>query len=186
LLISGPDMQAEGREDVEKLGNHFRLAPSKMLVASSLGTFSSEKKRRDGPRLCVNRLGRSRGAIPPYLYREYEPEELPLYDSSSEGTGWSTGRDYGNYSTLFPQGMESFDLDHIGPAIDAFTEQFDFDSFLNNQLGPDWPVEANDWGVGFTSTWPALPPPDTPHVLHYSTIVESAPGEGDDDAGSVD
>ena len=115
-LRPGSDIPSECREAVENLGNLFRLAPSRTPSASSSRAASDEGERRLRPRLCVNSFTRRRGAKAPYLYREYEPEELLLYDSSSKGSGW------------FGPPTEQ-----LSPLVD-----FDFDSFLNDGAGLDY------------------------------------------------
>lgn len=82
-------MHAHGLKAVEKVGERFRIASSQTSLGSPSAVTRNSNKSIDGPRLCVTRVTRSRGA-PPFLclYHEYEPVELALYDSCCKGTGW--------------------------------------------------------------------------------------------------
>jgi hypothetical protein len=134
-LQYGSEVRAGARKTIEELGEHFRLASSH---PSRPGVSQATRRSRgsgDGPRLRVSRFTRGRGAIPPYLYHESEPEELPLYDSSVKGTGWLNVRD--SRTSTFPHIEQHFHLDFSALEASDVLNDFDFDSFLNSDpVGP--------------------------------------------------
>lgn len=137
-LQYGSEVRAGARKTVEELGKHFRLASSHLSRPAPSQAPCRSRGSRDGPRLCVSRFTRGRGAIPPYLYHDYEPEELPLYDSSAKGPGWLNVRERDSRTSAFPQHIEQhFHLDFSGLETSDVLNDFDFDSFLNSDpVGP--------------------------------------------------
>jgi hypothetical protein len=129
-LQYGSEVRAGARKTIEELGQHFIQARSRSSWPAS---------SRDSPRLCVKRFTRGRGAIPPYLYHEYEPEELLLYDSSGKGSGWLNVRERDSRTSAFPLIEQHFHLDFSGLEASDVLHDFDFDSFLNTDpVGPDF------------------------------------------------
>jgi hypothetical protein len=176
-LKSGSDVHPDSRKVVEELGKRFRTASSQISLASSSAGPCHNEEGRDAPRLCVTGFARGRGAIPPYLYHEYEPEELPLYDSSSKGTGWlnATGRSSG--APFFSHASEHFNLDFSSLEDSEVLNDFDFDSFLNP---PDADMHAvfedaflHDHPIDYAAaTWHAQPGPVDLNVLLSTPLTQ--------------
>jgi hypothetical protein len=129
-IRSGYDVPSGSRKAVDALGKRFRTASSQSLGAFSSGVICCKDEGRDSPRLCVSRF-RERGAIPPYLYHEYGPDELTIYDSSSRGSGWLNATDRSSGASVFEHRLEHFNLDFSGLEAGDVLNDFDFDSFLN-------------------------------------------------------
>lgn len=164
-LQPGSDVRADARKAIEELGQRFRKASPQPSQATSSAAPGHRGQRKDGgPRLCVTRFTRARGAIPPYLYREYRPEEIPLYDSSCKGTGWLSATDRRNGSPYFPHLSPHLSFDFSGLEDSDVLHDFDFDSFLNNTAPDDTHTIFGDPFVHHYPVADALPiwpvPPD--------------------------
>jgi hypothetical protein len=140
-LQYGSEVRAGARKTVEELGKHFQRASSHSSRPAVSQAACRSRGSRDGPRLRVSRFTRGRGAIPPYLYHESEPEELPLYDSSAEGSGWLDVREGNSRTSAFPHIEQHFHLDFAGLEASDVLNDFDFDSFLNSD--PAGPPDLN-------------------------------------------
>ena len=214
-LRPGSNIPPERREAVESLGNLFRLAPSRTPSASSSRAASDKDKHKQRPRLCVNSFTSPRGACSPYLYREYEPEELLLYDSSSEGSGWLAGRNDRYFSRFRITRTEASPDYSFGSPDDQLSplHHFDFNSFLNDGYEPGtdhflfnppvrvpavqgplmmdgsfqvWPTQVNTGPSDLNDDeLSAFTSVQIPHVLPHSHTTV-APNQALDDADSVD
>lgn len=118
---------------------------------------SHSDEARNGPRLCVTRLTRGRGAMAPYLYHEYQPQEIPLYDSSSTGTGWLNATGRGSGSPHFTYSSSHFNLDFSGLENADALNDLDFDSLLNNTEPADMHSVFGD------------------HFLHHNPVGDISP-----------
>jgi hypothetical protein len=135
-LQYGSEVRAGARKTIEELGEQFRLASSHPSRPALSQAACRSRGSRDGPRLCVSRFTRGRGPKPPYLYHEYEPEELLLYDSSSK-SGWLNVRERDSRTSAFPHIEQHFHLDISSVEASDVLNDFDFDSFLNSDpVGP--------------------------------------------------
>lgn len=181
-LLAGPDARADSREAIEELGKRFRVASSQTFRASLSRPICCNDGTRDKLRLCVSRLTRGRGAYPPYLYHEYVPEELTLYDSSSNGSGWLDSTDRSSAPGLFPHVDEqhfSFDIGDLETGY--ILHDFDFDTFLDNadngfgflpddQPMADWPAQPGPFDL---NTLVATPFPTGHHHVNFGSQTDS-------------
>jgi hypothetical protein len=131
-IQSGYDVPSDSRKAVEELGKRFRKASSQSSVTFSSRSTYYKGEGRGSPRLCVSRF-RERGAIPPYLFHEYGPDELTIYDSSSRGSGWLNATDRSSGASVFEHRLEHFNLDFSGLEAADVLNDFHFDSFLNHE-----------------------------------------------------
>jgi hypothetical protein len=180
-LQYGSDVRADGRKAVEELGKRFRNASSRTSQASPSKVTCHNDEGRGGPRLCVSRFTRGRGAIPPFLYHEHEPEELPLYDSSTRGSGWLNATDRSSGAPGFPHVDEHFNLDFTELEAGEVLQDFDFDSFLDNQpdvdmhnpFNVDQDVLPHYHPVGDAAPpWPAQPGPLDLNALLATPLMQ--------------
>lgn len=156
-LQSGSDVRADARKTIEEVGQRFRKASSQTAQATSSATPGHHDERKDSPRLFVTRFTRARGAIPPYLYREYRPEAIPLYDSSSKGTGWLSATDRRHGSPYFPHLSPHLSFDFSALEESDALNDFDFDSFLNGTTPDDTQTVFGDPFVHHHPVGDALP-----------------------------
>ena len=190
-LQSGSDVRADARKAVEALGKHFRKALSQKSHAASSATTCRNSECKDGPRLYVTRFTRHRGAIPPYLYREYEPEELPLYDSSSKSTGWLNPNDGNDLAPFLSHPSEHLSYD-FSALEDDVLHDFDFDSFLNTADDADmYPVFGDPFLHGDPAgnalpAWPVPTGPDHLNVFSTHAVNSHLYTHGEEDTDSVD
>ena len=157
-LIPSSFPQLEDRKTVEKLGHLFRLGTSQ-IPSTFFGAASGEEEHGDGPRLRLY-FTRSRGAMAPYLYREHEPEEDLLYESSSQGSGWLTGNVHGSFPLFFSHSVDNVAPDHFMQTTDDSSAQLNFGFHVNHIPASDMHLSYDLFDTG--QGWPALDSPLSP------------------------
>jgi hypothetical protein len=117
----------DARKAIEELGLHFREASPPTSQAASAAPC---------PRLLVTHFTGGGRVIPSFLYHGFQPEEIPLYDSSWKRTGWLSATDQRNSSLHFPRLSPRLSFDFSGLEDSGFLDlpYIDFDSFLNDTI----------------------------------------------------